>query len=51
MTETKTKKRVFIYKKGGHRVSLSLSLSLSLTRCSPSPDQPATPREEHVLQP
>jgi hypothetical protein len=29
MTETKTKKRVFIYKKGGHRVSLSLSLSLS----------------------
>lgn len=31
MTETKTKKRVlFIYKKGGHPVSLSLSLSHSL---------------------
>jgi hypothetical protein len=30
MTETKTKKRVlFIYKKGGHPVSLSLSLSLA----------------------
>jgi hypothetical protein len=31
MTETKTKKRgSFIYKKGGHPVSLSLSLSHSL---------------------